>query len=286
MRLAQVCKRLAYLVLTEDRIWRRICLGHEFGFSAMHYRYACTITGSPVIDDILGASDSEPAIEPDPKPLLPVPTTSATLVAISQSLMPHPYPTYRHMFHARPRIRFNGLYISTVNYTRPGASSPTQLTWNSPVLIVTYYRYLRFFRDGAVVSLLTTTEPSEVVPVLQRENLGAAGGVMRDALPGRWRLSGPAGRAGKAGKAGDGEEEEEEEEEEGMLHVETAGVTPKYLYKLQLQVGSAGRGARNNKLAWRGYWSYNRLTDDWGGFGLKNDRAFYWSRVRSYGTGL
>jgi F-box protein 9 len=45
-RLAQVCKRLAYLVFKEDRIWRRIALGHEHGFAAMHYSFACSIEGS------------------------------------------------------------------------------------------------------------------------------------------------------------------------------------------------------------------------------------------------
>jgi F-box protein 9 len=52
---------------------------------------------------------------------------------------------------------------------------------------------------------------------------------------------------------------------------------------MYLGVSSAGRATRNNKLVWQGYWSYNRLTDDWAVFGLKNDRPFYWSRVKSYG---
>jgi len=78
------------------------------------------------------------------------------------------------------------------------------------------------------------------------------------------------------------------EEEEGELHVETEGVLPKYMWKMQFVVGSAGRkdGTRNNKLTWKGFWSYNRLTDDWGEFGLKNDKAYYWSRVKSYGTAI
>ena len=45
-------------------------------------------------------------------------------------------------------------------------------------------------------------------------------------------------------------------------------------------------GAKNIKLAWRGFWSYNKLTDDWAEFGLKNDKAFWWSRVASYGLGM
>ena len=89
------------------------------------------------------------------------------------------------------------------------------------------------------------------------------------------------------------EEEEEEEEEEGTLHIETEGAdalstSPKYIYKIMLNLKSSSRSAgatRNNKLAWLGYWSYNKLTSDWAKFGLRNDKAFFWSRVRSYGDG-
>ncbi|KAH8727045.1 hypothetical protein GQ44DRAFT_704448 [Phaeosphaeriaceae sp. PMI808] len=219
VRLAQVCKRLAYLVTTEDRIQ------------------------SP-------------------------PSTSL--------LIPSPYPTYRTLFQRRPRIRFNGCYISTVNYTRAGQASPTSITWNSPIHIVTYYRYLRFLRDGTCISLLTTSEPADVVPYLYTEHLHKHHGAlpsnaMKHAVLGRWRLSGPAG--------------EGEGEAEGTLIVETVGPTPKYMYKMVLSLGTAGRGAKNNKLSWQAYWSYNRLTDDWGLFTQKHDRAYYWSRVKSYGMG-
>ena len=61
------------------------------------------------------------------------------------------------MFRNRPRLRFGGVYISTVNYVRPGASLPNQqMTWSTPLHVVTYYRYLRFYRDGSCISLLTT----------------------------------------------------------------------------------------------------------------------------------
>ncbi|KAI7134242.1 hypothetical protein KC352_g30757, partial [Hortaea werneckii] len=108
--------------------------------------------------------------------------------------------------------------------------------------------------------------------------------VMRDALRGRWRLSGPAATPYKDPAMLN--THAQEAETEGDVHIETEGVVPKYYYRMQLAMSHAGKGARNNKLAWKGFWSYNRLTDDWGEFGLKNDRAFYWSRVRSYGTGL
>lgn len=130
--------------------------------------------------------------------------------------------------------------------------------------------------------MLTTTEPADVVHHLTKENMhqkhtGALpSAVMKDALGGRWRLSGP----------GDGSSSEDAETE-GDVHVETDGVVQKYIWKMQFSLGSGGRkdGARNNKLSWVGFWSYNRLTDDWGEFGLKNDKAFWFSRVRGYGMG-
>lgn len=178
---------------------------------------------------------------------------------------------------------------STVNYQRPGASSLNSLSWNSPIHIVTYYRFIRFLRDGTCISLLTTSEPADVVPYLHMEHVHKNHGnlpsaPMKDALLGRWRLSGPTipslhpSTEDGEGSAGP--------EKEGTLYVETAGVTPKYLYKMILSVGNAGRAAKNNKLSWQSYWSYNKLTDDWGEFGLKNDRPFYWSRVKSWGLGF
>jgi F-box protein 9 len=269
-RLALVCKRLAFLILTEDTIWKQIVHGREFGFPAMHYHYACTILGKAIeTEKLRDTPDESSAVTPSPSATLPLTST---------------HPTYRQMFKSRPRIRFNGCYISTVNYTRPGAAAATSVTWNSPVLIVTYYRYLRFFRDGRLISLLTTSEPSDVVPYLQPEHMhqnhtGALPqSVMKDALKGRWQLSGDPWSATSPG--------EEPVEPEGDVIIETEGVVPRYTYKMHFALGSAGKGTRNNKLTWRGYWSWNRLTDDWAEFGLKNDKAFYWSRVRSFGTGL
>lgn len=131
---------------------------------------------------------------------------------------------------------------------------------------------------------------------------------MKDALRGRWRLSGPGDGtfppSRSPSSASQAPDTESENEAEGDLHVETEGVVPRYTYKMQFGIGSSSvgaaantavqagqgggggkRGSRNNRLQWKGFWSYNRLTDDWGEFGLRNDRAFYFSRVRSYGVG-
>ena len=278
VRLAQVCKRMAYLVSTEEQIWKRICQGSEVGFGAMHYQWQQEVLGGPLKDDIpeFDNSDEESGDVANRTPL--------SNDAITEALLHSAYSSSWHqMFRLRPRIRFNGCYISTVNYIRPGQASPSQVTWNSPVHIVTYYRYLRFFRDGTVISLLTTTEPAEVVHHLTKELQETHRGgavphlpsiVMQNALRGRWRLS-TAGDNPEAGL----------KNAEGTVFIETEGANLRYMYRMKLSLHTAGKGAKNNKLVWQGFWSYNVLTDDIGEFSLRNDKAFVWSRVRSYGKG-
>ncbi|KAK4691757.1 F-box protein 9, partial [Lecanoromycetidae sp. Uapishka_2] len=287
-QLSLVCKRLAYLVATEHRIWERVCLGSEIGFAAMHYKWACSISGGPLpisLEDLdTGLSN--------------LGLKNPTIESLSDTFSLSPaYSTYQAMLHHRPRVRFDGCYISTVNYIRPGGNTASQVSLQTPVHIVTYYRYLRFFRDGTCASLLTTTEPPDVVHHLTKANMhthhpgGLPSSVMNAALRGRWRLSGDPYKPPSAGL--DHSEKENEEEEEGTLHIETEGAdaghqNPKYIYKMALQLKSARKGygaTRNNKLVWMGYWSYNKLTDDWAEFGLRNDKNYVWSRVKSYGSG-
>lgn len=297
-RLSLVCKPLAYLIETEDRIWKNVCLGFQHGFGAMHYNWNCTISGNPVLylNERLAKTD-DPLTETNELS----PSFAAVPISLTFPLTPT-YPTYKIMFQKRPRLRFGGCYISTVNYIRPGASTPSQVSWNTPVHIVTYYRYLRFFRDGSCVSLLTTAEPTDVVHHLCKEHLhtnhasGLPSAVMNHALRGRWKLSGPdlptsllpLTKTTTTAAAALSFPSEHSSEPEGTVHIETLGVGGgKYIYKMELSLRSGGRtaGTRNNKLAWRGFWSYNKLTDDWAEFGLRNDRAFVWSRVGSYGMG-
>lgn len=302
VRLSLVCKRFAYLVATEDRIWRRICLGSEFGFAGMHYYWQSKVAWGPLTkDDLLreaagteGPSElTDTGIQAGPLTLqdrahrLAQEGTANTL-ALHRSLYAG---SWQRMFRQRPRIRFNGCYISTVNYIRAGQANSNQITWNSPVHIVTYYRYLRFFRDGTAISLQTIAEPADVVHHLTREavalHAGKAAGhlpsaVMQEALKGRWRLArkdedetdnGP----GTSGDASLGDYAE------GDVIVETEGVSH-YIYRLDLGLGTAGKGSRNNKLVWKGFWSYNPLTGDWADFNMRSNKPYFFSRVKSYGV--
>lgn len=326
--LALVSKRFAYLVATEDRLWKDVCLDDFQGFAAMHYSWNCTVSGKalPLEDTLLPdlESASDPIDAPEANSLSLDSSNTITIpVPTPNHLLNSNFPNYRAMFRTRPRIRFGGCYISTVNYTRPGASSLSQISWNVPVHIVTYFRYLRFFRDGTCISLLTTSEPIDVVHHICRENMPShpttsttanttaiatasinnstapipISPVMKNALRGRWKLTGPDNNnhlplntTTPFTKTTTHHHKSTTTEPEGAIDIETEGVdADKYVYKMQLAFHSAGRGGggvpRNNKLVWKGFWSYNRLTDDWAEFGLRNDRPFFWSRVGSWGVG-
>lgn len=320
-RLALVCKRLAYHVAREQHIWKRLCQGPEFGFAGMYYSFACDVLGNPVYT--LGPRYT------------PFPRDRAVEV-------PKPLSTWSQVFQTFPRIRFTGVYISTVNYTRPGAASVfSTVSWNTPIHIVTYYRYLRFYRDGSVISLLTTTEPVEVVPHINKENMIAAiaatdahqrhqrhtsgsanvlsgdaatstvpptaMAALKYALRGRWHLTSPTPDVSEdmknteSSKPGPKIPSSKLNQSAAIspdprdLVIETEGVDPKYTYTMHLSLRSptASRPAgpnqpppnvsKNTKLVWKGFWSYNKLTDDWAEFGLRNDRAFVFRRVRGWG---
>lgn len=355
VRLAQVCRKLAFLVATEDRIWRRVCVGQEFGFANMYRSWERTIAWGPLEDDTKGefVVGDRTAMSAEDAEIERRRQRQASSLATTMKLrkggkapnkdgvlatIPPAYPSWQRMFRLRPRIRFNGCYISTVNYIRPGQPSASLVVWSNPVHIVTYFRYLRFFRDGTVISLLTTSEPPDVIPHLTKDLValhqgGAAAHlpstVMQNALKGRWRMSGIMDEeAGENAAAGSEDEMRSRDEvvegaattaaaskkdkdgaaaaagesssapppvspisslaaatdAESDVVVETEGVG-KYYYRMELAFRSAGKGTRNNKLNWRGFYSYDRLTDDWGEFGLKNYRPFFFSRVRSYGVG-
>ncbi|KAF3480369.1 uncharacterized protein GIQ15_05716 [Arthroderma uncinatum] len=319
-RLSLVCKRLAYHVAHEQKIWRRLCQGHEFGLASMHYSFACEIDGTPLCPAPALDSDSDPQI-----------VHSHPFTAQITASIPKPLTSWSHVFQAFPRLRFTGIYISTVNYTRPGANSAMHsVSWNTPIHIVTYYRYLHFYPDGTVLSLVTTTEPIEVVPHITRENVDVltasaatkkharhisdtpapvpqttstanpmsptAAATLKHTLRGRWRLTPPLSTSSSANPSSssaspppptnhqrtDKDPAASSTPDPRDLFIETEGVGEKYMYTMHLSLRSVGsHKSKNTKLEWKGFWSYNRLTDDWAEFGLKNDRSFVFRRTQS-----
>jgi len=251
-KLAQVCKAFAYLVITEQSIWRVVC---EKTFDRMLWDWGVTVNGDPIEEPhVLDAPncevlrDGEYEAEDEGQEKREIPIDEKEVLKYGES--------WRKMFMIRPRVRFNGIYISTCKYVRAGASE----FWNwDPVHIVTYYRYLRFYPNGTVLSLLSTCEPSEVVHGFNRISLTPAhqGGLPVGAMSwgkyvseGRWRM-----------------------DKDGQLDVETkAPMMDKYLFRMALKVKSIRAGGRVggvNKLAWEGFWSWNVISDDLAEFSLK-----------------
>lgn len=73
---------------------------------------------------------------------------------------------WRQVYIDRPRVNFDGVYISRTRYIRQGDIGFQDLTYR-PFHIVRYYRYLRFFPDGRVLILTTNEEPDKIVPIFR-----------------------------------------------------------------------------------------------------------------------
>lgn len=126
----------------------------------------------------------------------------------------------------RPRLRFDGCYIATCHYLRPGVND---FSWNTPIHMVTYYRFLRFFRDGRVLSVLTTQEPKDIV----RDVSFAMVAGLRGVSEGSWSMS-----------------------EGGEVGVSVRGIRG-YTFVMELQMKSTSRG-KHNKMVWTGFYSVNQ----------------------------
>ncbi|KAI9278995.1 hypothetical protein BDA99DRAFT_567594 [Phascolomyces articulosus] len=158
---------------------------------------------------------------------------------------------WMRMFIERPRIRYDGIYISTCHYIRPGSN---ENTYNQPVHLVTYYRYLRFFPDGTILKYLSTDEPEHVVRLL------TPGFNRRQVFRGRF------------------------EQNEGRLYVEMKDILrPREDFRMVLNIKSTHRG-RHNKLSWVEYASVTEGHEDEDEtyYDLKMMKPYFFSHVRSY----
>lgn len=167
---------------------------------------------------------------------------------LQNELAQHYQHDWKRMFMEKSRIRMNGCYIATCHYTRPGVREESYM---NSFHLVTYFRFLRFYPDGTSLSLLTTSPPADVVHQI---NLGSK---LKDIQIGKWSMT----RSGK-------------------LSIEATGPAS-YLFFMSLQVKSSSRG-RQNKLQWDIFNGTHPVTGEVTHFNLKNDKPFYFSRVRSY----
>ncbi|XP_071966276.1 F-box only protein 9-like [Antedon mediterranea] len=83
------------------------------------------------------------------------------------------FPSWRDMFVRRPHLRFDGIYISKIQYYRFGEAGLDH--FYKPFHLVEYYRYLRVFPDGHVIMLTTAEEPSIMVMKLRSKTTSFEG---------------------------------------------------------------------------------------------------------------
>ncbi|KAL0080878.1 hypothetical protein J3Q64DRAFT_1643857 [Phycomyces blakesleeanus] len=127
---------------------------------------------------------------------------------------------WMRMFIERPRIRYDGVYISTCQYVRPGISDSS---WGQPFHMVTYYRYLRFFPNGDILKHVSTDKPAQVVRLLTPQF------VRKQIFNGHFEL------------------------DKEKIYIEMQDRTlPREEFRMSLTIKSTHRG-RHNKLAWIEY---------------------------------
>lgn len=162
---------------------------------------------------------------------------------------------YRQTYIAQPRLRLDGVYIAVCHYVRRGVSD---YAWANSTHLITYHRYLRFFADGTVLSLLANEEhtPQNVIPVLKPSLR------MKGFTVGNWQLDGSIVRISD-------------------LHSPHHYPSSRYNFQMSLALQSKPLG-RWNRLEILSYESVNVEKGEVVPFVLKHERPFWFSRVKSY----
>lgn len=81
--------------------------------------------------------------------------------------MLHSYQTWRLLFKLRPHLRTNGIYVVRHQFAKTTSKAACGEP-QAPVFLVTYHRFLRFYTNGIVVSLVTPELPHLAVRRVRR----------------------------------------------------------------------------------------------------------------------
>ncbi|KAF8074834.1 hypothetical protein FPV67DRAFT_1408248 [Lyophyllum atratum] len=178
---------------------------------------------------------------------------------------------YRRVYIEHPRVRLDGVYIATCHYVRPGLS---ENSWVNISHLITYHRYLRFFPNGQVLSLLANEEhtPQQVIPLLKPTLR------MKGFYIGTWHLSGTTIQLSNLFDAS-GRFPLPTDEQSGHVFESVEG--NRYSFGMSLNLVSRPLG-RWNKLNIEAYNSINLESGDINPVALKHERPFWFSKVRSY----
>ena len=249
------CRHNAFLGFGNKAMWRKLCF---LVYSKQVYQENVEYLENLTLEDRLKVQDCD----------LPIPNNQHLVV-------PQYNNSWKYMLRHRPFIKYDGCYISVVNYYLEGGKGEFSSSWSNPVRTITYSRYLRSYPHGTCVKVLSVEDPKNIVPyLLKHTELGlipsTAESVTKDSqkiYTGKWTIS-----------------------SSGEITIEIAnGSVPYYRFFYQLQIKPLGGIYRHNKLAWVNYYAVRKRmsdNDDREGeitnFSLKKEKAFKFLRVRSY----
>jgi len=82
------------------------------------------------------------------------------------------FGSWKAMYTQRPHLRLRGCYVAKAQYTRTGARDVLTHHSDAPVVhLVTYWRYIRFLKDGSAMVYTTERKPSKALKHMGYENL-------------------------------------------------------------------------------------------------------------------
>ncbi|KAL0576269.1 hypothetical protein V5O48_005713 [Marasmius crinis-equi] len=208
---------------------------------------------------------------------------------------------YRRLYIEHPRVRLDGVYIAVCHYVRQGLH---ENSWVNLSHFITYRRYLRFYPNGQVLSLLTNEEqsPAEVIPRLKPTR------ATKGLFVGTWHLSGttiilsnlidsaslsdqtlapvdlssPSSVLAAINHAHRSTHNQAGHTTAASSHNRPVAEHPlRYVFTMTLSLRSRPLG-RWNKLDMASYDSVNLETGDVYPVALKHERPFWFSKVKSY----
>ncbi|KAL1666433.1 hypothetical protein GGF50DRAFT_50651 [Schizophyllum commune] len=203
---------------------------------------------------------------------------------------------YRRLYIEHPRVRLDGVYIAVCHYVRQGLS---ENHWVNISHLITYNRFLRFFPNGDVLTLLANEEhaPKDIIPQLKPELR------MQGLLRGHWRIVRDTVELTNLMDAS-GRYEPRRPRRGSHAQHNVAQYTyaphaahsthhnnhntpdpprPRYAFTMDLHLRSRPLG-RWNKLEMASYNVMNLETGDISPVALKNERPFWFSKVKSYAS--
>ncbi|EIW79397.1 hypothetical protein CONPUDRAFT_127505 [Coniophora puteana RWD-64-598 SS2] len=185
---------------------------------------------------------------------------------------------YRRVYMEQPRVRMDGVYIAVCHYVRRGLS---EQPWVNIDHLITYHRYLRFFPDGTVLSLLANEEmqPATVIPMLKPALR------MKGFCIGEWTLDGTTVFISNLVEMKDRAPLANTTNTTPSYHHHHHQPPPqepsKYQFQMELELRSRPLG-RWNRLDLVAYDTVQVATGEVLALPLKHDRPFWFSRVRSW----